>query len=167
MKRFVLKLMLVFTVLVAFVCNSALAVITSQSEITYKKNQLRALYSKDLMSFVNKSDLIGYRLSNFTMHNAQYKNEINTLIERLDNVSNQIQVIQNTTEISDSDKQLQITQMYQEANAIVADTNNRTMSYMYAIKDTMPSITYQKYIRTFTKYYNSLNIVDDEIDIHY
>ena len=154
------KLLCILT-LICFIFISALsasAFISSEYEVKVKADKLQTLVNFDFMSLVNKNDLVGYRLSTFQMNTQYYINSVNTVKDNLYGIDNQINIIRNSTEISDTEKSMQTSKLLSEADSLLSDLDSKTVNYIIGIKSTMPTVTYQNYARKFTAYYNSLNI---------
>lgn len=166
MKKTLSKIILVLALFFTFLCNNANALVNTTSDINAKINQLQTIYNQDLFAFINKTELVGYRLSNFNMHASQYKNIITNSIERLNNIINQINTLNSSSELSDTEKQNQIKNLYHDADAIIYDIDNQTVNYTYLVRDTMPSVSYQRFIKRFISFYNSVNLTGNEISVH-
>lgn len=160
MKKILTKILFVITLCFIFICNSANALIMSESDIQMKINQIYRLENQDFSDFYNKSDLIGYRLNSFNMYVTQYKNAANYAAVRLKNVIDQINMVRNSADFSDQDKSAQISRLYQDANTILVDLNNTTINHLYSAKTVMPTLTGQKYRKKFLEFYNSLHLTD-------
>ncbi|HIS88195.1 TPA: hypothetical protein IAA87_02050, partial [Candidatus Avigastranaerophilus faecigallinarum] len=79
MKNKFLKIFFLIFSLFAFVLNAS-AIVSSEADINRKIVQLKKLSQYDYNSIVNKNELIGYRLNNFNMATAQYKNSANLVV---------------------------------------------------------------------------------------
>ena len=165
MKKIIAKIFIVFALLISFISTSANAAITSDYDLTYKRSQLQTIINTDFLSFINKTELIGYNLSNFNMHSSQYKYQINLAIEKLNGCANQIDFIRESKEISDSDKNIKINQVYMDANSALYEIDSKTINYIYTVREAMPTITYQKYIKKFTEFYNSIQLTESMINL--
>ena len=114
------KLLNIFTALCLslFLISSAVnAAITSEADVTYKLNQVQSIVNYDFNSMVNKNELIGEIRSSFDMSTMQYKNNAGITAESLRNILRQIDIVKNSADFSDSDKNLQISKLYQDADS--------------------------------------------------
>lgn len=154
----------VFFVLFAFAQN-AFAVIYSDGDIYQKINQLNVISNTDFMTFINKTDLVGYRLAGFEMTSANYKNYVRMTTEQLTTLLNQIQEVRNTTELSETDKNLQISKMYQDATGLLFNVDNQTMNYLMSLNKTMPTITYSRFVKNYQEFYNGLGLTNTDVHV--
>lgn len=141
------------------------ATITSEYDIQNKISQIQQLGSLDFDQFVNKPDLIGYRRANYKMFSAQYSSTANMTAEQLRTIYNQILLLKNTSEISDTDKTMQYNNLYFDADKILYNLDNQTLNYVNFCRNTMPTVTYQKFAKRFLAYYNSLQISGNELNL--
>lgn len=158
--KFLLPAVLLFSCLL-----QAEASITSVYDINLKKSQLTEIAQNDYLSFVNKNELIGYRLDTFNMLTAQYKSNATLIIERLNKNLEQIRLINESSEFSDSDKQIQINKIYQDSDAALYDLDSKSLDYIFSIRNSMPPITYNRYAKKFQEYYNSFQLTNSELSI--
>lgn len=165
MKKKLLGVISLICLLMFSFSSDALAAINSQAGINNVANKLMQVSTMDIMSFVNKSDLVGYRYNNFQMQTDQYKRSITSTITSLESISNRISIIKNSIDYSDSEKDMQTRQLYQEVDTAVNNVNTLTINYLIGIKQTMPTITYQKFLKRFQEYYNGLNIDSNYINV--
>lgn len=158
---------LVFAVVFALFTfvQGAFAMIYSDSDIYQKINQLNTISNTDFISFINKADMVGYRLAGFDMTTSNYKNYIRMTIEQLNNLVSQIQETRSSVELSDTDKNLQISKMYQDATNLMFNVDNQTMNYLISLNQIMPTITYSRFLKSYQDFYNSLNITNSKIKI--
>ena len=161
MKKKLIGLLLTGMLVLASSVN-AYAIISSTSELAYKADLLNQYSSMDLMSFINKSDLIGFRLQNYEMLTSQYQNQAKQAEENLRSIEKEIEVIQITSEIAETEKMMQINRLYQEADAILYDLDSKTTQYVYAIRRFMPTITYDRYVKKLMEYYSNLHLTDTD-----
>ena len=163
------KLFLTFTVIFAMffaLSLDAKAYISSDQDIINKKKQVEELYKFDFLSLVNRGELIGYRLDDFRMQSQGYANTIYVAIDNLNNISSQIQFIRNSQELSNTDKDMRIRKLYQDADMALYDIDNKTSNYLINLKYSMPSITYDRYLRKFQDYYNSLDLTNSDLHVY-
>ena len=156
------KILASIFIMLYFALN-AFASINSVSDIESKISKLNQLNNYNFINLVNKTDLIGERLQSFDMLSSQYKNEVFLASENLKNIINQINLIKGADNISDSEKTLQISKLYQDTQTILYNIDSKTVQYLYGLRTFMPTITYQKYSVSFSNFYNGLNISDKKI----
>lgn len=147
----------------AFCVQSVFATVYSNADVYDKIDKLNTIYNADFNSFINKSELIGYRLIGYEMAVTNYKNNVRMNIENLNNTLIQIQKIRNSVEISDTDKNIQIAKMYQDATNLMFSFDNVTSSFLISLNQYMPSITYGKFLKKYQSFYNELNITNADL----
>ena len=155
--------LIIASVLILGLVNSAKAYIDSEDEIQYRIEQLNNLSEVDLSSYIPKGELIGIRQSNFNTANAFYKNTIRVTTDNLTNILNQIRLIKKSAELSDSEKEMQIQKLYGDASAALNDLDTKTFSYLIEIKQGIPTITYDRYSLKFQDLYNSMNLTGNPV----
>lgn len=156
------KFLLLFIAFFFFILN-ANALVNSNSDINFKIVQLNKIAQFDYNSMVNKNELIGYRLNNFNMLTAQYQNSAKKAVDNLNNIIFQIDTIRNSSDFSDSDKELQINKLYQDADSILYNFDSDTLNYVFALRNFMPSISYQRYTKKFQAFYNEIQLTDNKL----
>lgn len=156
--KFLLLAALFFTSLLP-----ANALILNDYDLNQGIAKLQRLFDHDYMTMINKSELIGYRLGNYNMLTSQYKNNAFLAIEECKKNLKQIQLVRNSSEYSDTEKQMQINILYQDCDRILYDIDNKTSTYLYSCRQNMPTITYQRYVKRFLEYYNSLHLTNNVI----
>ena len=119
----------------------------------------------DYISFINKADVVGYRLSSFEMQNANYKNQARMNIENLNNILIQLNDVRNSLELSDTDKNMQVAKLYQQATNILFGMDNVTMNYLMSLNTIMPTITYERFVKRFQDFYNGLNLTNADVKV--
>ncbi len=139
------------------------AYVSSEYDIQQKVQQVRALSKFDFLSLVNKNELIGFRLDNFKMTSQYYSNNVALSADNLSNILNQINLVKNSSDYSDTEKNMQLNKLYQDANNALYDIDTKTISYLIEVRRGMPSITYQRYLKKFQDYYNSLGLTESTI----
>ncbi len=161
------KVLKVLFLLFAFLsCHlTASAVISSESDMMRKINQLKTISQYDYISLVNKNELIGYRLDSFNMASSQYKNSTKLVIDNFNSILFQIDTVRNSSDFSDSDKQIQINKLYQDADSALYNLDSQTINYLFSLRDFMPPITYQRYVKKFQSFYNEFQLTNNEISI--
>ncbi len=165
MKNRILSFLLTSVLFLALAMN-ANAALTTESNINTKLSSLNSIAQYNCISLVNKSELIGYRLQNFNFATSQYQNTARLAAEKVNNIINQISIIRESSDFSDSDKEIQVNNMLQEADTALYDLDARTIDYLYSLRTNMPTITYRKYVKKFLEFYNSKNITNAQIDVN-
>ncbi len=145
--------------------QSASAIVYSDADIYQKINQLNVIMQTDYLSFINKADVVGYRLSSFEMQTMNYKNQARMNIENLNNILIQINDIRNSMELSESDKNLQISKLYQQSANLLFGMDNMTMNYLISLNSILPTITYNRFINRFQEFYNELNLTNADVKV--
>ena len=144
---------------------SASALVYSDADIYQKINQLQIIMQTDYISFINKAEVVGYRLSSFEMQTMNYKNQARMNIENLNNILTQINEIRNSMELSESDKNMQISRLYQQSANLLFGMDNMTMNYLLSLNTILPSITYNRFINRFQEFYNELNLTNADVKV--
>ena len=153
-----------FLAMFSFV-QSASALIYSESDIYQKIDKLKVIMNTDYISFINKADLVGYRLSSFDMQTMNYKNQARMNIENLNNILSQIKDIRYSMELSETDKNMQISKLYQQAANLLFGMDNMTMNYLLSLNTIMPTITYDRFVNRFQEFYNELNLTNADVKV--
>ncbi len=156
MKKILAKLFIVLIATVTLVCNSAFALIRSEGDINQAVYKLNQIQNQDFVSFINKSELVGNRLGEFKMVSEQYKTSAAAASDTLKGILSQIETVTRSSDIASSDKEMQIRTLYSEANTVLLDMDNKTITYISSLGSIMPSITYERFIKKYTTYYNNL-----------
>ena len=141
-----------------------MAAIYSDSDIYLATRKLRDVSLKDMMSFVNKTDLVGNRASNFNMQTMQYQRTVSSAVDSLQSITNRIDIVRNSMDYSDSEKDMKTRELYQEADAVLSNIHGETINYLMGLNRTMPTITHQRFVKRFQEYYNGLNIGSSQIN---
>ncbi len=161
-------LSLVFVIILGLftIIMPAMAQIQSEYEITNKRNQIQTILDTDFMSFVNKNELIGYKLNAYNMESQYYKNYLYTVLEKFNNQLNQINIIRSSQDLSDTDKTMKINEIFQDIDVTLYDVDAKTITYLSNCKRSMPSITYQKFTKTFEKFYNAFQLTNTQVNVY-
>lgn len=157
-------LFILFLALFTFV-QGAFATVASDADIRQKIDKLNIIMNTDYISFINKADVVGYRLSSFEMQNANYKNQARMNIENLNNILIQLNDVRNSLELSDTDKNMQIAKLYQQATNLMFSMDNVTMNYLMTLSTVMPTITYDRFVKRFQSFYNGLNLTNADVKV--
>ena len=153
-----------FLAMFSFV-QSASALIYSEADIYQKMDKLKVIMNTDYISFINKADLVGYRLSSFDMQTMNYKNQARMNIENLNNILSQIKDIRYSMELSETDKNMQISKLHQQAANLLFGMDNMTMNYLLSLNTIMPTITYDRFVNRFQEFYNELNLTNADVKV--
>ena len=158
---------LLFTVGLLFfsTVTDAKAFIQSEYELDAAATKVTELAENDLLSLVYKNELIGYRLESFNLQTMQYQRSAQFHADNLHSLRSKLDVIQNSIDFSDTEKDMQSRQLYQEADAALSDLNSKTISYLIGLRDLMPTVTYQRYVKRFLDYYNDLDLTDQDLTV--
>lgn len=146
-----------------FAITTAQAAIYSVNDIDVATQKMYKLSDTNLLDLVNKNELIGYRLDAFNMSTLQYQTYARSVAEGLLNIRSRIDTIENSADYSDTEKNMQINQLYQEADKSLSEVASKTVWYLMELESSMPTITYQRYLKKFQEYYNELNIANKQI----
>ncbi len=141
----------------------AFAKIQSESDINYKRNQLQTILNTDFMSFVHKNEMIGYRLDSYEIDVQFYKNVVYGIVEKLNNSIQQIEIIRKSQDLSDTDKEVQISNIYQDLDLTFYDLDTKTITFVSNCKRNMPSITFQRFSKKFEDFYNAFQFTSTRV----
>lgn len=161
----ILSLLSILCIVFFSAISSVEAVVYSEYDIDVAIQKMNELASRDLLSFVNRNELIGFRLENVNMATMQYQTTVKATADSLVNMRNRIDIVKNSADFSDSEKNMQINQIYQEADASISNTTSKTVMYLIELRNSMPTITYQRYVKKFQEYYNQLNLGNYQVDV--
>ena len=139
------------------------AFISDKSDLQNSVDKLNQLANFDCISLINKNELIGYRLNSFEMLTSEYQRNVIAARDNIVQGLNKIDIIENSTDFSDSEKEMQVRQIYNNADYILSDLNSKTINYIMSLSNSMPTITYQRYQKKFQEYYNNLNLTNNEL----
>lgn len=142
----------------AGVVLNAEAYIGSEQDLSITIQKLQKLRSSDISSFMNKGELIGYRLEDFNMVYNAYISSVSHSIEQLVELQGEIEKFKNMAGIEEKERYAQIEKLYQSANTIVSGINTETSNFVYNSSRPMPTMTYDKFKKKFWAYYYSLGI---------
>lgn len=156
------KVICLIALFFAFAINTAFAAY-SPYEVEDSIYKLEKLAQDDFFSMINKSELIGVRYDSFNMQTMQYQTEVANIAGIFKEKLNKIEIIQNSTDYSDTEKEMQLNNIYQEINSLLNSIDTKTINYINNLGTFMPTITYQRYCRDFTEYYNNLEITTYKI----
>ena len=163
MKTKLAKILILVAIFITSLFIPANAIVTSEYDIQRRIQQVQQLATFDYNQFVNKADLIGYRRNNFSMLISQYTTTASMTAEQLRTIVTQIQMTKKSSDFSDSDKMINVNNSYLDADKILYNLDNQTINFLYSCKNTMPTVTYQKFVKRFLDYYNSLQITNNSL----
>lgn len=166
MKNKILSLVFIIVLGLFTLVMPAMAQIKSEFDITNKRNQIQTILNTEFMSFVNKNELIGYKLDAYNMESQYYKNYLYTVIEKLNNQLTQINIIRTSQDLSDTDKTMKLNDIFQDVDVTLYDVDAKTITYLSNCKRSMPSITYQKFTKTFEKFYNAFQLTNTQVNVY-
>lgn len=142
------------------------AQIRTDSDIFYKRNQLQVIVNQDFMSFINKNEMIGSRKDSFNIDTQFYKNYVYGLIEKINKSTQQMEIIRSSQELSDTDKMMQINNIYQDIDYSMYDLDSKTINYLLNCKKSMPTLTFQTFAKKFQDFYNNFKFTNNRIYIN-
>lgn len=145
--------------------SNVLAAINTEADLKFKIDQLEQLCEYDFSSLVNKNELIGFRLDDYNMSTLLYINSIMVTTSNLKNLERQIELIKNSMDISGTEKDMQINKLYRDAETALYDLDAKTINYLMNAKNSMPTITYNKFVSTFQSFYNSLYLTGQYMSV--
>ncbi len=145
--------------------SDASAAITNKYQIRMVADKVKGLSQYDVLSFINKNELIGYRLDTFSLQTMEYQRTAQYHAQNMYSIITQIEVIENSVDLSDTDKELKSRQLCQNVDAALSDLNSKTISYLVGLRDMMPTITYQRYLKRFLDYYNALDLTEIDLKV--
>lgn len=158
MKKKLLSILSIACLLLFFCISNAFAYVNSKNDMNNVVKKLDQLYEFDCSTFINKGELIGVKLDSFNFLTDTYKRQVSLTRETIVNSMNKIDIVQNSEDFSDTDKEMQINQLYKDCNSAIADLHNKTMIYLKDLRAELPTITYERYKNKFNNYFNSLQI---------
>lgn len=159
----ILGLLSVICLMFFFAISSVQAAIYSPTDVDIATQKMYKLANTNLLDLINKNELIGYRLEAFNMSTLQYQTYARSVAEGLLNIRSRIDTIENSADYSDTEKEMQISQLYQEADRSLSEVASKTVWYLMELENAMPTITYQRYLKKFQEFYNELNIANNPI----
>ena len=157
LKRFFL--IPIISLLMLFTCiSSAQAYINSQQDLHNAILKIYDLRNFDSMKFISKSELIGERLTDFNEARYVYNSTLESGMYQLMQFEEEINRLNNSTNMDQRAIDTQIQRIYNNANAVVSNINSQAGMYIQRIRYSMPTMTYQKYRKKFYEYYESVNL---------
>lgn len=144
-------------VLFCFALN-AQAYINSESDILLKMKIVKQLESLDLASLVNKNEIIGYNASNYQLACMGYSKSVSLTYDKLNEILKQLRMVRNFSEISDSEKSMQISKLYSDAESALTSLDRDSNAFVQDARRILPTITYDRFQKKFRDYYYSLGL---------
>ncbi len=154
MKRKLLLLTLSVIFSIFFTAYNAFAAVQSVSDINNKIIAIEKVQNMDFTTMYNKTDLIGQNRDNFKMAADNYKRFAQMTAGKLRTIQNEI------GNASSGGTSTSVSNLYYDADNVIYEFNNKTNAFLAELELFMPSITYQKFVKKFNTYYNSLNILN-------
>lgn len=134
------------------------AYIGNEQDLSLTIQKLQKLRSADMSSFINKGELIGYRLDDFNMIYGTYMGSVGNAMDQLTQLQSEIEKFKNMSGIEEKERYAQIEKLYQNANTVVGNVNTQTSDFIYNASRPMPTMTYDKFKKKFSAFYYSLGI---------
>ena len=150
-------------ILFGFSVVSVEAAVRSGAEISYKISILKNYENYDFIGLVNKAEIIGARYEAFEMATSSYANQIRTTYDGLQSIKDELEIVEYSNEISDTDRAMQRAKLLKDADKLLNELDTSTFSYLIELRRAMPSITYSRFSVKFTELYNSLDITERDI----
>jgi hypothetical protein len=136
----------------------AFATVNDVEDLSTEMSKIQNLNNTSFNTFFNRSEVIGTALSNFNIKTSEFKLQNKRTLESLRKIKENIESIENSDEFSDSDKEVKITELIQNANQEIDQTGGYATEYLAKVRYTLPTLTYQRFEKQFIDYYNSLDI---------
>ena len=161
-----LKKLFCFICLLVFALPlAANATVKSESEAITKMNQVQTIIDYDFYSFFNKSELIGNNLTNYNISTSQYKQAARSTKEMIRSSLSQAKMIRDSIDLTPEDRVLKMGKIYQDIDAALYSLDSQTLSYIFAMRNIMPTITYQRFVKRFEAFYNSLGLTENQMTL--
>lgn len=152
---------LTFLCLNTFVFADVKNVAELQREIT----KVEKLKNTNFNSFFNKSEVIGNTLNSFNMRTSEYKMQLERISQTLIKNKEGISAVEKSEEFSDSEKKEKVMQMIEKANYELDQVGIQSVYYIQGVSGYLPSISYNRFQKTFIEYYNRLSINGSKINL--
>ena len=154
MKKVFLNLLFVLLMLIAPVN----ADVFNEADIQEVVSKLDNLATFNPYNFFNKSEIIGYRRDQFEMSTNQYRTTVIAVKDRINKNTQELYVFQDDQQMPEDTKNVQMGRIYQDINFALAELDTSTYNYINNLRWFMPTLTYQRYYKSFLNYYQQLNI---------
>lgn len=161
-----LKKLFCFICLLVFALPlTANAAVRSEGEAITKMNKVQTIVDYDFYSFFNKSELIGNNLTNYNISTSQYKQAARSTRELINSSLSQAQMLRDSIDLTTEDRDLKMRKIYQDIDAALYSLDSQTLSYIFAMRNIMPTITYQRFVKRFEAFYNSLGLTENQMTL--
>ena len=142
---------------------TANAAVRSEGDAITKMNKVQTIVDYDFYSFFNKSELIGNNLTNYNISTSQYKQAARSTKELINSSLSQAKMLRDSIDLTTEDRDLKMRKIYQDIDA--ASLDSQTLSYIFAMRNIMPTITYQRFVKRFEAFYNSLGLTENQMTL--
>lgn len=129
-----------------------------------KIEKITELSQYDFDSLINKGELIGLRYNNFRIQTEQYKTSVQIAADNLTSMLNQAEIIQNSLDYSESDKIAMVQKLYLDMDTNLYNLDSLTLNYIISMRFVIPILSYEKFVKKFRSYYNSLGITASDFN---
>lgn len=161
-----LKKLFCFICLLVFALPlTANAAVRSEGEAITKMNKVQTIVDYDFYSFFNKSELIGNNLTNYNISTSQYKQAARSTKELINSSLSQAKMLRDSIDLTTEDRDLKMRKIYQDIDAALYSLDSQTLSYIFAMRNIMPTITYQRFVKRFEAFYNSLGLTENQMTL--
>lgn len=161
-----LKKLFCFICLLVFALPlTANAAVRSEGDAITKMNKVQTIVDYDFYSFFNKSELIGNNLTNYNISTSQYKQAARSTKELINSSLSQAQMLRDSIDLTTEDRDLKMRKIYQDIDAALYSLDSQTLSYIFAMRNIMPTITYQRFVKRFEAFYNSLGLTENQMTL--
>lgn len=161
-----LKKLFCFICLLVFALPlAANAAVRSEGDAITKMNKVQTIVDYDFYSFFNKSELIGNNLTNYNISTSQYKQAARSTKELINSSLSQAKMLRDSIDLTTEDRDLKMRKIYQDIDAALYSLDSQTLSYIFAMRNIMPTITYQRFVKRFEAFYNSLGLTENQMTL--
>lgn len=144
---------------------AANAAVRSEGDAITKMNKVQTIVDYDFYSFFNKSELIGNNLTNYNISTSQYKQAARSTKELINSSLSQAKMLRDSIDLTTEDRDLKMRKIYQDIDAALYSLDSQTLSYIFAMRNIMPTITYQRFVKRFEAFYNSLGLTENQMTL--
>ena len=74
-------------------------------------------------------------------------------------------MLRDSIDLTTEDRDLKIRKIYQDIDAALYSLDSQTLSYIFAMRNIMPTITYQRFVKRFEAFYNSLGLTENQMTL--
>ena len=141
------------------------AAVRSEGDAITKMNKVQTIVDYDFYSFFNKSELIGNNLTNYNISTSQYKQAARSTKELINSSLSQAKMLRDSIDLTTEDRDLKMRKIYQDIDAALYSLDSQTLSYIFAMRNIMPTITYQRFVKRFEAFYNSLGLTENQMTL--